>query len=63
VFDAFNAGGNQNADSRATTNLLQASETFTFLAGTHALKAGVQADIADQTSIDRSGFGGTHVRR
>jgi Carboxypeptidase regulatory-like domain len=59
VFDAFNAGGNQNADSRATTNLLQASETFTLLAGTHALKAGVQADIADQTSIDRSGFGGT----
>jgi hypothetical protein len=58
VLDAFNAGGNQDANTSAVTNGLQAIETVTFQRGRHTMKTGLQLESARQDSVDRSGFGG-----
>ena len=59
VLDAFNAGGNQDANTDAATNGLEAIETVTFQRGRHTMKAGAQFDAIRRDSVDRSGFGGT----
>jgi len=61
VFDAFYAGGNQSASTRATTTGTQASETLTVQQGKHMAKAGVLAETTNQNSLDRSGFGGQFI--
>jgi hypothetical protein len=61
VFDAFNAGGNQDAASRTAANGVQASETVTAQLGNHMIKSGVLLEGVTQSSADRSGFGGTYI--
>jgi hypothetical protein len=59
VLNAFNAGGNQDVATRATTTGIQGSETFTIQRGKHTVKTGVRVDSLRYDSTDRSGFGGT----
>jgi hypothetical protein len=59
VLNAFNAGGNQDVATRATTTGLQGSETFTIQRGRHTLRTGIRVDGSTYDSTDRSGFGGT----
>jgi hypothetical protein len=61
VLDAFYAGGNQTAGTRAVTNGTQANETITMQRGRHTTKAGVLLETTHQDSLDRSGFGGTFI--
>jgi hypothetical protein len=58
ILDAFNAGGNQDANTRTVTDGLQAIETVTFQRGSHTIKSGIQFDRTSRDSVDRSGFGG-----
>jgi hypothetical protein len=59
VLDAFNDGGNPNADTRLSTVGMQASEALTIQRGSHTFKTGVQIETTKQDTIDRTGFGGT----
>ena len=59
VLDAFNAGGNQNADIQTSSFGVQAIDSVTVQTGTHTLKAGAHFELTSQESVDRSGFGGT----
>jgi hypothetical protein len=61
VLDAFYAGGNQSASTRATTTGTQASETLTMQFGKHLAKGGLLLETAKQDSLDRSGFGGQFI--
>lgn len=61
VFDAFNAGGNQNAASRTSALSAQASETLTAQFGRHMVKSGILFEGLQRSSNDRSGFGGTFI--
>ncbi|HJZ73897.1 MAG TPA: carboxypeptidase-like regulatory domain-containing protein [Vicinamibacterales bacterium] len=61
VLDAFNAGGNQDVASRASTVGMQGSETLTIQQGRHTIKTGVRIENRKYDSTDRSGFGGTFV--
>jgi len=61
VFDAFNAGGNQNIIGDVSTLGMQLSETFTIQQGRHTRKAGIQLERSAYDSTDRAGFGGAFI--
>jgi hypothetical protein len=58
VFDAFFAGGNQNAGTTSSTITTQSSNTLTMQRGRHTTKAGVVFETITQDSTDRTGFNG-----
>jgi hypothetical protein len=58
VFDAFFAGGNQNAGTNSSTITTQGSNTVTIQRGRHTTKAGVLFETISQDSTDRTGFNG-----
>ncbi len=58
VFDAFFAGGNQNAGTRSSSITTQGSNTLTLQRGRHTAKAGVLFETINQDSTDRTGFNG-----
>jgi Carboxypeptidase regulatory-like domain len=58
VLGAFNAGGNQNANSRRSTVGMQGGETLTVQRGSHTFKTGIQFEITRQDIVDRSDFSG-----
>jgi hypothetical protein len=58
VLGAFNAGGNQNANSRRSTVGMQFGETLTVQQGSHTFKTGLQIEITRQDIVDRSEFSG-----
>jgi len=61
VFDAFNAGGNQDSPSSRLDRNIQVGDTVTVLSGAHLVKAGALFEQAAQRSTDLSGFGGTYI--
>jgi Carboxypeptidase regulatory-like domain len=58
VLGAFNAGGNQNANSRQSTVGIQGGETLTVQQGSHTFKTGIQIEMTRQDIVDRSEFSG-----
>jgi hypothetical protein len=58
VFDAFFAGGNQNAGTRTSSLATQASNTLTLQRGRHTAKAGLVFESVNLDSVDRMGFNG-----
>jgi hypothetical protein len=58
VFDAFYAGGNQNAGTRTNALTTQSSNTLTLQHGRHTAKAGMLFETVNQDNTDRTGFNG-----
>ena len=62
VLEAFNAGGNQDAQFRQdTTERMRVANVTTFARPAHSIRVGAEADVVRLEQIDRANFNGTFV--